>query len=85
MALGGYKNDTPEYPPQSLLVKEKTLGGFFCFSFFRNKRKVHTKQLFPYRVMSYIIFCERKIKKKIKENSRHVIYSSRFFRIKKVS
>ena len=81
MALEGYKNDTPEFPTQSLLVKKKTLGGFFDFSFFQNNRKVHIKQLFPYSVMSYIIFCERKIKKKVKENSRQVIYSSRFPRI----
>ena len=47
MFLKGHKNDTPEYPPQSLLLKEKTLGGFFYFNFFQNKMEGHIRTVIP--------------------------------------
>ena len=71
MALEGYKNDTPEFPTQSLLVKKKTLGGFFDFSFFQNNRKVHIKQLFPYSVMR-----ETFVSGKLKKRSRKIAVKS---------
>ena len=47
MVLKGHKNDTLEYPPQSLLLKEKTQGGFFRFNFFQNKMEVHIRIVIP--------------------------------------
>ena len=43
MVVKGHKNDTPEFPPQSLLLKEKTPGGFFHCNFFQNKIEAHIR------------------------------------------
>ena len=47
MVLKGHKKDTPEYPPQSLLLKEKTQGGLFRVNFFQNKMEVRTRTVIP--------------------------------------
>ena len=73
MVLKGHKNDTPEYPPQSPLLKEKTPGGFFCFNFFQNKMEVHIRTVISIWGYELYNILRMENSKRVEKNSRQDI------------